>query len=487
VHIVDVIYHWARAKPHQPAIIQPDTIITYRGLADAITFITQRLATLKLDPKRPVGVSIEHPAKQLAVCLALAHAGYVAAPVYRGLLPYLASIGIEDLIYEAEGNVLSGGRNIRFDASWLPSGPVPLPSAGAAAPAPSPDMIFFTSGTTGTPKKIVQTEAALLARMNLTPLLGLPSFTRTLILPGLATNFGFNHVCAALRDGKTACFALPGVGRLVLISTYGIEQLIASPAQVLALADVADANPGYALGALHTIWLSGAFASRDVIKRIQSSLCRNIIVGYASTEAAQVAMAPHAMIAHIPDAVGFVGPWAQVEIVDEAQRVLPAQSEGYLRFRTPFYLANFAANNPGADSRDAWYYPGDLGYVTENGVLCIRGRGDDVINSGGLKISAGSIEEVALACAGVRDAGVCSVKGESGLEEVWIGLVTTPAFTLAEFQRALERHPRINELLVSLGAEVVSVDAIPRNELGKIQRQALRDKLRSVQKGEPRS
>ena len=42
-----------------------------------------------------------------------------------------------------------------------------------------------------------------------------------------------------------------------------------------------------------------------------------------------------------------------------------------------------------------WYYPGDIGYVTANGALCIRGRGDDVINCGGLKVSAGSLEEVA--------------------------------------------------------------------------------------------
>jgi acyl-coenzyme A synthetase/AMP-(fatty) acid ligase len=477
-----MIFQWARAKPHQPAIIQPDTIITYRGLADAIVSISQRLATLNLDPKKPVGVSIEHPAKQLAVCFALQRSGIVAAPVYRGLFPYLRTIGIDDLIYESEGNVLSGGRNIRFDASWLPAGPVALPAVEPSRQAPAPDMIFFTSGSTGAPKKIVQTEAAQLERMNLSPLCGLPSYTRTLILPGLTTNFGFNHTCSVLREGKTACFSLPDEGRLVLMSTYNIEQLVASPQQALLLADRLAANPGYQLESLHTVWISGAVASRDVIKRIQSVLCRNVVVAYGSTEGSLVAIAPYDMVADIPDAVGLLFPSVEMEIVDDSGRVLPSGSEGFLRYRTPFFVKNFAVNNPGGppDGSKAWCYPGDLGTVTANGVLCVRGRGDDIINCGGFKISAVSIEEAALACAGVKDAGVCGIRGDAGADEVWIGLVTAPGFQLSAFQQSLQQHPRINELLLGAGAEVVAVDAIPRNQLGKIERAQLREKLRGA-------
>ena len=46
-------------------------------------------------------------------------------------MPHLRAVGIENMIYESEGNILSGGRNVRFDSSWLPSGPLP-----PAAPAP---------------------------------------------------------------------------------------------------------------------------------------------------------------------------------------------------------------------------------------------------------------------------------------------------------------------------------------------------------------
>lgn len=485
MHIDDMIFHWARVKPHHPAVIQPDMIVTYRGLAEAIEFISQRLSKLDLDRKKPIAVSIEHPAKQIAVCFALQHSGYTTGVVHRGLMPHLAGIGITDLIYEAEGSILTGGRNIRFDNSWLPTGPVQLPAYGAKPQQPSPDLIFFTSGTTGLPKKVVQTEAAMIERLNICALTGEPSYEKVLILPGLSTNFGFNRLCEVLREGKTACFALPGEGRLVLISTYGINHLFASPQQALAMADLVETHPGYRLDSLTMARIGGAFASREAVRRVQANLCRDVFVGYGSTEASLVACGPHAMIAHIPDAVGFIGPWTELEIVDEAHRPVAAGTEGLIRYRTPFFLKNRAANGaaPQSDPRDIWYYPGDLGYVAENRVLCIRGRGDDVINCGGLKVSAASLDEAVLACSGIRDAGVCGIKGASGIEEVWIGIVPTAGFEMAEFQRQLEKSPRFSELLKTFGAEVVAVDAIPRNQLGKIQRHELRDKLMAAQKG----
>src|SRR5262249_36721249 len=156
------------------------------------------------------------------------------------------------------------------------------------------------------------------------------------------------------------------------------------------------------------------------------------------------------------------------------------EQEGLIRYRTPFFVKNRAANEPhgpgGAVGQ--WYYPGDIGYVTASGVLCIRGRGDDVINCGGLKVSAGSLDEVLLKCSGVRDAAVCGVKGQSGMEELWIGIVPTAGFAVAQLQRELEQDAKFGEILKVVGAEVVAIDQIPRNQLGKIQRAELREKLR---------
>jgi acyl-coenzyme A synthetase/AMP-(fatty) acid ligase len=486
MHIDDMIAFWANAKPHHPAIIQPDTIITYRGLADAIGSICLRLESLGLDPGEPVAVAIEHPAKQLAVTFALLRSGYVAAPVYRALMPHLQTAGIKNIIYEAEGLVMTGGKNIRFDNSWLPSGPSSrLPPRRRRSSAAAPNMNFFTSGATGLPKKVVQTEAALIERMNVASMTGVAGHARVMILPGLGTNFGFSHTCAVLRGGNTVCFSLPNEGRLVLISTYGVEQLVASPQQALALVALNEGYPGYQLDSLKAIWISGAPMSRSAIDRVKQGLCRNVYIGYGSTEASLIAIGSHEMFADVPDAAGFVGPWAEVEIVDDAGHVLPPGAVGRIRCRTSFLEKNHAANNPGAPDAVAWHATGDIGSLLDNGVLCVHGRGDEIINCGGLKVSAAVLDEAVLSCAGVRDGGICGVKGESGIEEVWIGLVTDARFQLDEFQRQLDRHPQFHDVLKAVGAEVMTIDAIPRNELGKIQRHALRQKLLALKENAP--
>jgi acyl-coenzyme A synthetase/AMP-(fatty) acid ligase len=479
MHVVDLIEFWARMKPHHPAIIQPDGIVTYRGLMDAIESVAHRVARIGLDPAVPVAVAIEHPAKQMAVCLGLLHAGFTTAPIFPGLMAHLRPAGIDNVVYEGEGQILSGGRNIRFDNSWLTAPPAPRAGPQPRPAGPLPSLIFFTSGSTGLPKKVVQTEESLIARMNICALTGDQNYARVLILPGLGSNFGFNRTCEVLREGKTACYALPGVGRLVLISTYGVDRIVASPQQALALVELCDANPGYQLDSVRMVRIGGAFASREVISRVQSGICRNIVTEYGSTEASLVAIGLQEMIAEIPDAVGFVGPWTEIEIVDGEGRPLPPGAEGHIRYRTPFFTLNYAANNPGATGDPArhWYYPGDLGFVTANGVLCIRGRGDDVINCGGHKVSAASLEEYVLRCRGIRDAGVCGIRSEAGVDEVWIGIVPTSEFQLPEFQRELERHDGFRAVLQTLGAEVVSVDAIPRSALGKTQRAELRNVL----------
>ena len=38
MHVVDMVFFWARAEPDRPAIVQPEMVTTFQGLADAIEF-----------------------------------------------------------------------------------------------------------------------------------------------------------------------------------------------------------------------------------------------------------------------------------------------------------------------------------------------------------------------------------------------------------------------------------------------------------------
>src|SRR5262249_2134117 len=202
MHVVDMIFHWARIDPHRPAIILPELVTTFAGLADAVDSISNRIDQLGLNPREPVAAAIGNPALSLAVAFALQRSGFSAAPANRGLIKHLQSNGVRNLIYDVEGFVASGGRNIRFDNSWLPA----APSNGGAwrrRPVGDVDLIFFTSGTTGLPKKFVLNRRAFDEHVALRTAAD-ETRRSILIVPGLASAMGFYRTCEVLQAGKTA-------------------------------------------------------------------------------------------------------------------------------------------------------------------------------------------------------------------------------------------------------------------------------------------
>jgi acyl-CoA synthetase (AMP-forming)/AMP-acid ligase II len=59
--------------------------------------------------------------------------------------------------------------------------------------------------------------------------------------------------------------------------------------------------------------------------------------------------------------------------------------------------------------------------------------------------------------------------------------VPTAGFAVDQLQRELELDAKFSEILKGVGAEVIVIDQVPRNQLGKIQRGELREKLRTRQ------
>jgi len=195
-----------------------------------------------------------------------------------------------------------------------------------------------------------------------------------------------------------------------------------------------------------------------------------------------VALAPFDAIAAIPGAVGFILPWATLEIVDEDGRVLPCGSEGSIRYRTPQLMQNLAAlgakDMPGV--KDEWFYPGDAGSLTAAGVLCLAGRITDVINRGGVKVSSAKIEEVLEGLPEINEAAACGVTGASGMEEVWVAVVANgPPIDIEHIKQHLSKHSDVK----IAPDELFVFDELPRGELGKVQKYRLRDAMLSRKKG----
>jgi acyl-coenzyme A synthetase/AMP-(fatty) acid ligase len=481
MRILDMIFYWAKVRPDHPAIIQPDVILTYKALAEGIESVTKKIAELNLNPQQPVAVLIEHPARQLTVCFALMHSGFPAATIYRDLLPHLPAAGIDTLIHAGKDIILPGGNNIRFDDSWLIAKAESFAIEAKSRKLSDKDggLLTFTSGTTGIPKKSLRPAKAFLDSLDLVNVMGESEFSRTLSIPGVNGSFGFVRAWSILSIGKTICFTSPGESTLLLLSTYRIEYIVASPVQALDLVETVEKNGGYQLDSLKLIRIGGSLITKDLINRVRANLCPQVMISYGSTEAGQMVFGSYDMIANIPGAVGFVAPWAEVEIVDDAGNILPAGVEGRVRGRTPIFVERFTAENPDRkiDTKNLWWQSGDIGRLTEDGVLCIAGRSDDVLNRGGVSISAAHLDETLRSCPGIADAAVCGVWDDSGILEIWAGVVPQPDFDIDVFLRSLEQDAALKRKLDKNLNRVFVVARIPRTQVGKIQRNELREML----------
>lgn len=473
MHIVDMIYFWARTMPRRPATIQPEGIVTYAALAQGAESAAEYFARNVVDRAKPVTVSLPSPPKMLIASLGLLRAGYSIIVANPPDLIHVPPSDSGTLIYERGGATLGERTNIVFDESWLEFG------AGAprlTRPLPQPrtrkaDIFFFTSGTTGRPKRIIRTQKAWDQRILFDATSAFGNYERAMLTTGLNNAMGFTRAYEVLYAGKTLCFAPLGQPMLWLANTYDVDLIVASPQQALGLADLQEKVTHYPLTALRAIRIGGSVMSSDGINRIKRHLCRNIVITYSSTEAGVAAIAPHDMIADIPNAVGFVIPEAEVQIVDAAGKILPVGSEGLVRLRTMQFLENFDVKDA-----DTWYYPGDVGWLTESGVLCIAGRRGDVLNRGGVKLSISDFEEFLRSCPGVQDAGVCALMGVAGYEEVWVGVVLAPAADFGALRSRIEADATFGINFDKLFV----VESIPRGGLGKIQRDELKTILQNI-------
>jgi acyl-CoA synthetase (AMP-forming)/AMP-acid ligase II len=134
-------------------------------------------------------------------------------------------------------------------------------------------------------------------------------------------------------------------------------------------------------------------------------------------------------------------------------------------------VSGYIGHPPGSEQifRDGWFYPGDIGRVTEDRLLIISGREKAVINLGGDKVSPERIEAVLSAFPGVKDAAAFGRANDLGVEEICVALVTDAELNVPALRAHCARQ--LPSEFVPVHASRVA--AIPRNAMGRIDRGAL--------------
>jgi acyl-CoA synthetase (AMP-forming)/AMP-acid ligase II/alkylation response protein AidB-like acyl-CoA dehydrogenase len=333
-----------------------------------------------------------------------------------------------------------------------------------------PDAAFvqWTSGTTGDPKAILHTHTAYLELLDrvlgeLGGGAGPPGRqpSPNLIPVSLALNAGIYNVLFGLRAGAaivimerfdTGVFA-------ELVRRFDISSTVLPPAAITMLADdehIDDLTP------LRYVRSITAPLSPREARRFAERFGVVVLNGYGQAEMGEVIGWTAADARAHPEKLGAVGRphhGVQIKLV----------GEGELAVRPPRMATSYLGGGELGDRLDADGYlrTGDLARVDEDGFVWIEGRVGDVINRGGNKVLPGEVEEVLRAAPGVRDAAVVAAP-DARLGEVPI------AFVVGDVdEHALEERCRERLVPYKVPEAFRSVDALPRNETGKVVRRKL--------------
>lgn len=476
MNIVEPILFHARRQPEAPALCaQGIDVVSYGRLAAQMNTIAHRAVSFGLKRGSVVALSFDEPLLNAVTILGLTQAGII--PVSVAGYPPPPGLKIDAVISTGRYPFAPEAQHLTFDQSWmqLSHSQVEISPRGAAA-SDEVCRIVLTSGTTGNSKAVALTHGATLARTARFEFVfgnRLPTLSRLYMNMGLAASLGYQFLIYILQRGGTVFFYGNNVeNTLRSFEIFRIQAMLATPATLAQLLTRCDQHPSIDIH-LDTILSGGSLLPRTLSERVRPRLCSHLITCLGTTETGQIATAAAHRIAHIEGAAGFLTPGARIEIVDDADRPVPAGVEGTVRVATEVGVDSYI-DDPVESARvfrDGWFYPGDIGSLTLDNLLIISGRRSDLLNAGGGKMAAEKLENILLSFAGVREAAVFMKTSALGVEEVWATIVCGEKID----DEALRAHCRTRMPAVFVPAHIVAVDALPINAAGKVDRPRVRD------------
>jgi fatty-acyl-CoA synthase len=467
-HTID---HWiadrARTTPERVAIDYEGRLLTYReldGLSDAFAAAFaeaglrrgDRVATLS-------GNSPEH----VAVLFACAKTGLMLLPLSWRLSAAELRYQLDDaepalFLAELEHEDLAATTGHPYGRLERP-GPGARPSELASEDGDGL-LLVYTSGTTGRPKGAVVTHANCFWT-NLSFDLGSGVHADDVVLQVLPQfhvgGWNVQPLLAWLKGARVVLERQFEPARVLrLIEEKRVTTMMGVPPIYLLVAQ----EPGFAaadLSSLRRAVVGGAPMPEPLLEA-WAARGTAIVQGYGLTEAA-----PNVLCLPPEDAVrriGFAGrPYPFVEVR------LSAEEE--LQVRGPNVFAGYWRNpeaTAAAFTPDGWLHTGDVAERDDEGFYRIKGRLKDMYISGGENVYPAEVETVLHEHPAVRDAAVVGVPDERWGE---VGV----AFVVADGVEESELIGWCSERLArfKVPTSVRFVGEVPRNSLGKIQKQGL--------------
>ncbi len=183
----------------------------------------------------------------------------------------------------------------------------------------------------------------------------------------------------------------------------------------------------------------------------------------------------------LPGSVGFPLPGTELRIADDDGSPLPPGEIGMIEVRGPNVFKGYwrMPEKTAAEFRaDGYFITGDLGTIDKDGYVSIVGRGKDLIISGGLNVYPKEIELLIDDIAGVEESAVIGLPHDDFGEGVTAVVVPKRGADLTEEEILASLEGRLAKFKIP--KRILFAEQFPRNTMGKIQKNILRDQYRTL-------
>ena len=481
--------------PVKTAIEIPDgERYTYADIVGLTGRIAAALAARGVKPGDRVAVQVEKSVPALALYLAAARAGAVYLPLNTAYtlaeLEYFIGDAEPALVvcdpsrldgvskiaapFKARVDTLdANGQGSLMDLAAGQSGTF------ATVPRSSDDLaaILYTSGTTGRSKGAMITHGNLVS--NALTLKDHWGFTKDDVLLHALPIF---HVHGLFVASNVALFS---GGSMIFLQKFDPNEVMRLMPRATALMGV----PTFYVRLLQhpdlrrettkhmRLFVSGsAPLLADTHREWAARTGHAILERYGMTETGMNTSNPY----HgdrVPGAVGPALPGVTMRVTDpESGAVLPVGEIGMLEVKGPNVFKGYWRMPEKTEAefrKDGFFVTGDLGKIDERGYVHIVGRGKDLIITGGYNVYPKEIESEIDAIAGVAESAVIGVPHPDFGEGVTAVVVPEKNAKLDEKQILAAIEGRLAKF--KLPKRVFLVDDLPRNTMGKVQKNILRD------------
>jgi len=468
----------------RPAIIHGEECLSRAALTTRAQRLAARLRRAGIGPGRVVGVRLPDGVEAVAAHFGVWRAGGALLP----LNPRLTAAELRRILAAVRPAALIGpGRS----GLRIRTRPAPAAVAGDVA------LVQLTSGTTGPPRPVPLTHTGV--RDLLDRVVGAlrtgsgagpwPAASRAasphaspmpnLVPVSLATWAGIYQVLFAFRVGAPVVLLAPfeTTRFAAAVAEHGVRSVVLPPAAMHMLLEDPRVRT---LAPLRRVRSITAPLPVPLARRFMERFGVAVLNSYGQTELGGEVIGWTAadVAGYLEAKLGSVGrPHAGVEVrvTDDDGVPVPTGEVGELEVRPPAGRAAVPSLPADRVRPGGWVRTGDLARIDRDGFVWIVGRRSDMINRGGLKVTPEEVEDVLRDLPEVADVAVVGRPDDRLGEVPWAFVVPTAGRDVDPGRLAAHCRTRLAPYKVPVGFETVA--ALPRNEVGKVLRRVLRERV----------